>query len=230
MPDIRSFFKKPDDNVAVGVTATKEKRTMEAASCGEPPPKKKKVTFDPAADVRPKSKPGPKPKDTPVLKLLAVKKEGECAGFCAKPEYQHHSKLVIATHKNYRLRTDDTTTKTIKQRGDIDAEIGEHETELGCDEILALVEAALGIAEAIVEGKGRKLVVVAYRKKGAHGAYLLGKLAWKFAAQMNATLGEASKVGEPGNWCYSELWKIVKTIKDPKTLTERMEQCYSDTH
>jgi hypothetical protein len=241
MSDIRSFFKTPIDNVAVLEASEEEddglpvgavvkgKRPIETTPKAEPLPKKKKVTFDPASDAKPRAKPGPKPKDAPVLKLLVVKTEGECAGFCARPEYQHHSKLVVTTHKNYRLRTDDTTTKTIKQRGGIDAEIGEHEMELGYDELLALTGCASMIAEAIVEAKGTQLVVVVYRKKGAHGAYLLGKLAWKFATELNAKLSDATKVGEPGKWHYSELWKTIKTIKDHTKLNKRMGEWYRDT-
>ena len=225
MTDIRNFF----SNSAASAS------TLEVSDEEEEPPA---VVLVAPASKRPapdaveqpkakatKAKPGPKPKDKPVLKTLVVKSEGETPGYVSKPEYQKYSKYVIATHRDIKVRTEDTVTHTVKQRGQIDAEIGGQEETLGCDELLAVGDAAQMIAELLTESRENRLVVIAHKKKGNHAAYLLGKLAWNLVCRKNKTLSDSTKVGEPGKWLYSELWKCVKTVK-PDKLPGALEEWY----
>jgi len=145
-----------------------------------------------------KKKPGPKPRDSPILKLLLVKNEGETPGYVSKPEYYEHTKVVVATHREIRVHAENTSVHTVKQRGQIDAEIGDQEDALGCDELLAIVEASYLVSDILLtecSTDEKRLVVVAYKKKGMHGAYLLGKLAWNVINAKDKKLGEATKVG-----------------------------------
>lgn len=205
MSDIRGFFNKPQSTVkALEASAPVFKRT----------PHEK--------EEKPKAKVA---RTTPLLKTLVVKNERETQGFVGKPEYRSHRKYVIATHRSIRIRTADTTTYTVKQRGQIDAEMGAEDEALGCDELLALPDAAQMIAELLVESDEDRLVVIAHKKKGAHGAYLLGKIAWNMVCRQKRSLSDATKVGEPGKWLYSELWKGVKTVK-PDKLPGALEEWY----
>lgn len=206
MADIRSFFQKE----------------ASVAEAGEPPA--------PAAVPEETQQETPrkklKVKDPPVvLKLLAVKREGEAPGFCSKPEYTNHIKYVVCTHRQIRVRAEGVVIRTVQQRGQIDAIIGEYDEFLGCDELLALADAAAMIVELLTESVERRVVVVTYRNKGAHGAYLLGKLAWSMMCNRNKILSDATKVGEPGKWLYSDLWKQVKTVKGEK-LPAALEAWY----
>lgn len=235
MTDIRTFF---TNNNTVTLVASSDED--EGAFSLPPPQTKRSASFYDEGGSRAKiSKPvrtqqtqqevrqDPNPKDqtAPLNKLLVVKSEGQTPGVLCKPDYQNHAKHVIATHRSIRVRAGDTVTCTVKQRGQIDAEIGDQEESLGYDELLALVDAAQMIAELITAGDGNSLVVIAYRKKGAHGAYLLGKLAWNVIARQDKKLGDATKVGEPGKWLYSKLWKELKS-KKPEKVSEALDVWY----
>jgi hypothetical protein len=248
MTDIRDFFSKKMLKVGAGgkedeapiapiAPIAPVKRSVPPVDEGGSPGEtaktaktaKASTTASPAGSQH-KGKPGPKPRDQPVLKLLVVKNEGEAPGFLCRPEYEKHAKHVVATHRNIRVCSEDTVTHTVKQRGQIDAEIGEHEEALGFDELLGLVDAARAIAELLAEGDGSRLVVIGYRKKGVHGAYLLGKLAWSMVARQNKELRDATKVGEPGRWLYSELWKEVKSQKPDKLVGALGEWYRANSH
>jgi hypothetical protein len=228
MADIRNFFSKSAASVSTLEVSDEEEERPAVAPVAPVAPVMKRPAPDthekPKAKAA-KTKPGPKPKDKPVLKTLVVKSEGETPGFVSKPEYQKYRKYVIATHRDIRVRTEDTVTRTVKQRGQIDAEIGGQEETLGCDELLAVGDAAQMIADLMTESGERRLVVVSYKKKGIHAAYLLGKLAWNLVCKRNKTLSDFTKVGEPGKWIYSDLWKEVKTVK-PDKLQGALEEWY----
>jgi hypothetical protein len=228
MADIRSFFSKSAASASTLEVSDEEEERPVVAPVAPVAPVDKRPAPDavekPKAKVA-KAKPGPKPKEEPVLKTLVVKSEGEAPGYVSKPEYQKYSKYVVATHRNIKVRTEDTVTYTVKQRGQIDSEIGGQEETLGCDELLAVGSAAQMIAELLTESREKRLVVIAYKKKGMHAAYLLGKLAWGLVCRKNKALSDVAKVGEPGNWVYSNLWKEVKTVK-PDKLQDALEEWY----
>ena len=198
MGDIRSFFKK-DERVV-----TLEASDEEQEPCAHTTPSKR--AMPPVELLRSK---------TAKLctigkvasKVLVVKSERAAPSFVSKQVYQTFKKHVFATHRNIRVRTEDTVTHTIKQRGQIDAEIGEHDEWLGCDELLALVDTARTISELILDGRTSNLVVIAHRHKGVHGAYLLGKISWKMVCEKDKTLSTATKVGEPTRWLYRAVGK-----------------------
>jgi DNA gyrase/topoisomerase IV subunit A len=194
----------------------------------EPPTKRRLLSDDSKHTDAKVTNTVTRPRADAALKLLVVKSQGEVLRFLSKHEYQEHAKYVIATHRNIQVRSNDTTTYTVKQRGNIDAEIGEHEDSLGCDELLAILDAARMVAELITSSNNNSLVVVAYRKNGIHGAYLLCKLAWKIVCTQQKKLSGATNVGQPAKWLYSKLWKMLKTQKLDK-LAEALEGWYK-TH
>jgi hypothetical protein len=263
MGDIRSFLKHGTDNIASSSSSIQPtihtrddhqqqqrqptpKRKTNSSSSSEtlPNTKQAKTTEQQQQPTTHKKKPGPKPRDTPILKLLLVKSEGETSGYVSKPEYYEHTKFVIATHREIRVHAENTSVHTVKQRGQIDAEIGDQEDALGCDELLAIVEASYVVSDIFLTECSssttttttstttdeKKMVVVAYKKKGMHGAYLLGKLAWNVINAKDKKLGEATKVGEPRNWLYSELYKDVANITDVQQRSKAVEQWYNNTH
>lgn len=241
MGDIRSFFgsSNAQRNPALDVSDDEsDAKPSQAATCKRPlsllqqaeEGKGERVQWSddeedaPAVTAKPTRKYKVKPDEGP--KLLVVKSKGEVPGFCARPEYEGMEKIVFATHRDIKVGGDDTTTQTLKQRGGIDCEIGAEDDELGYDELEAVVAAARDIAKEICDGDGKVAVVVAYKNKGNHGAFLLGKLAWRFVGLRRAGLKARCKVGEPGKWLYSEPWSTISRMAASGDVADKLLTWY----
>lgn len=212
--DIRAFFKNASSDRENEVEEPKRKAEAPAVLLEEPTTQKATAKRQCHAKT----------------KLLVVKSEAETARFVLRQEYEPLIKYVVATHRSIRVAACDTRTITVKQRGQIDAEIGHYDELLGCDELLALVETAQVIAKILLEESGQKLVVVvvAYRNKGAHGAYLLAKLAQRLIAEKDRKLGDATRVREPKKWQYCDLWDILRNVQPTSsTLLYAIENYYT---
>ena len=145
-------------------------------------------------------------------RVLFVKRDKTVSHFLGRDEYRYCTKIVVATHRGIAVRGDDIYLRNVKERGDIDALIGEYKEELGCEELLALEEEAKEIASQLTsDANGSTMVVVAYTKKGLHGAHLLAKLASKLIATAGSVDSPTrAQLDDPSEWIYRELWDVLK--------------------